>query len=355
MTARARFSRPVLAAAGVLAFASIASACSSSPSAAKHPATKKVELSSTAHAKAHAKVKTTKVTTKTTVKGKVTTTTAAKSTPTSVAPSQSSSPSPQPAPSSLPTPQALVEASAGATLGAHSANLNISFTVSGDFSGSTGTLSGSISGPYSFANNIGSLQLTMNGSAQITQLLGAGSHAIVLADGTAYIQPASGSVLASAAGGKPYVSIALGPLFSQLLPSAGPLASTIASNPGEALQLFSSPADQVSSAGTANIGGVSTYAYNVTVPVAAAAQAGGAAASIYQAIEKSSPSTSSISAELWINGSDQIVQLQISGSVPPSNGATVPTNFDVTLGVSGYGVSVNASVPPASEVYSFSG
>ncbi len=233
---------------------------------------------------------------------------------------------------------------------AGSADLTIAFHVSGDLGGSPTSISGDLSGPYGFSNKIGSLPITLQGSSTVNALLGAGTHPLILANGIAYIHPSPASQLAGALGGKQYGSIAIGSLFSELMPSAGPLASVIASNPGEALELFDTSAAQVTTVGSSSVGGAAATEYHVVVNVAQAASAGGPAAALYQQMKSASSTISTVAANIWVNGAGNLVQLQISGSIPPASGSTTPTDFAITLDASGFGTPVNVAVPPASEV-----
>jgi hypothetical protein len=227
------------------------------------------------------------------------------------------------------SPSELVRQAAAATAALPSAELAISFSASGSFGGQQGTVTGSIAGAYDFVHQDGTFRLSVQGIPAIQQLLGAGPVTMGLSQGTACLALANGQ----------QVKLQIGPLFSEFLPSAGPLASTMASNPVDALVLFSTPVLQASPVGATSLYGAPVEAYQATVDVAAAASAGGPAAPIYQQIEQASPTTQSIGAELWVDGQGHVRQIGLSGEVPGSNGGA-PTTFSVLLGFSNFGVSV---------------
>lgn len=253
------------------------------------------------------------------------------------------------------TAAAIVQLAAARTLANTTASLSINFSVNSAVT--SGNTSGSLAGPYDLAATQGAMTLSVTGSSagEVKGLIGENPAPVILDGGYAFVKPAPGSTAAGLlTPGKQYLEFPISLVLNRFSSNTGPLGQDIASDPPAAVELFDTAAVQATPAGAGTVAGAAVTNYQAAVDVAKAAAAGGPAQSLYQQIEKSSPGTRSISALVSVSGSGQVVQVQVSGSTPASNGASA-TSYLVSLSLSGFGEAADVTIPAATVTVCLSG
>jgi hypothetical protein len=252
------------------------------------------------------------------------------------------------------TPLQKVEHSPAATLSKGSADVSMSVAgkdvkakVAG-ISVSFTTLNLTVAGPFSFASKYGTVKLNMTGAGTISPAsLLKGPVTTLFVGGDIYIEPTTGSLIATLASGKKYIQLTptvLGGLLS-ISPTE---VSQIVSNPAGLLDILTTPDMTVTDMGSSTVGGGSTE-YKVVVDLAQAAAAPGPYQPLFKALD-SSGTASQDTLYVYLNSTGEIVHLSTTITIPAKAGASPIPPISLGVAFSNFGVSVPpVTAPPASE------
>ncbi len=196
----------------------------------------------------------------------------------------------------------------------------------------------------------GNLTVAITTPQTIAQLIGGHLHLSIL-NGNAYFIPPSHSTLANTLGTSAgqYAEVPLSTLSTLL--QLGQLGGSII-NPSGLFNLFNTKAMLVTDLGQVTINGVPTTHYTTSVNLNTAIADGGPAKGIYQALKSTSPKETNATSQVWIGTSnDRLRQVSLSISDLPSGllwnkGATM----NITLDITQFGIPVNITPPPPSQV-----
>ncbi len=247
--------------------------------------------------------------------------------------------------------QAALQASATKTAAAGGVNLSLTFNITNPSANGhppSVAIAGSLSGTYNMSSNEGNLTVDITTPLTISQLIGGPLHLSIL-NGEAYFIPPS--TLASTLGTNPgqYAEVPLSTLATLL--QLGKLGSSII-NPSGLFNLFNTKAMLVTNLGSATVNGVATTHYTTSVNLDTAIADGGPAKSIYEGLKSTSPKEASATSQVWIGtANDRLRQISLSIADLPSGlvwnqGATM----GITLDIAQFGIPVNITPPPASQV-----
>ncbi len=199
------------------------------------------------------------------------------------------------------------------------------------------------SGAFDYTTHDGSFSLNVS---SLASSLGTGTLNVVVAGGTAYVQlpPSLPSV-----GGKWVAESS-----SSLSGSGNVLGGSAPGDPSELLSALQAAGAQVTNLGATQIGGtdVTEYLVNVDLSKLASVAGSGVSAQDVQSAEQALGS-STLPMHVWIDGSGRVRRLSMSFTVnPSSSGASTggPGRADIVFDITHYGVPVQVTPPPASEV-----
>lgn len=213
-----------------------------------------------------------------------------------------------------------------ATSSVTTADLSFSLTVSG-VATSPVTVTGS--GEVDFTNDAASL--TVHIPASLAQMIPGGSDSpetvnAVLSEGTVYLEvPSLASIV-----GEPWISVALPTQALSALPGGFTKVASAVGDVNSILTFAEKHHATVTSLGSSTVDGVPATGNQISASHTA-----------------KSGTTDTLSASLWANSSDQLVQGNLSTSGAGAKG-TVGVTAKVDL--SGYGSPVTITVPPPSDV-----
>jgi hypothetical protein len=247
--------------------------------------------------------------------------------------------------------QATLQGSATKTAAAGGVNLALNFSITNPPTKGTHAstaIAGSMSGTYNMSVNEGNLTVAITTPQTIAQLIGGPLHLSIL-NGNAYFIPPStlANTLGTSTG--QYAEVPLSTLSTLL--QLGQLGGSII-NPSGLFNLFNTKAMLVTDLGQVTINGVPTTHYTTSVNLNTAIADGGPAKGIYQALKSTSPKETNATSQVWIGTSnDRLRQVSLSISDLPSGlvwnkGATM----NITLDITQFGIPVNITPPPPSQV-----
>jgi hypothetical protein len=122
-------------------------------------------------------------------------------------------------------------------------------------------------------------------------------------------------------------------------------------SPTETLSLLEGEASDVHRVGTATIGGVATTEYRGNVRLSSAAAHLSPALRTYFKMFTSTLGISALPVSVWVDGSGRARQVTVGFTIPSTaTGAAAGAKIQLAVEFSDYGVPVQVSAPPASEV-----
>jgi hypothetical protein len=226
------------------------------------------------------------------------------------------------------------------TINQHTASLALAITT--DASGSSVTSSGS--GAVDLSNNQGRLTLKLYGVPGVPD--GASAEAIL------QLPVVYAHVLGAAAASLPFKTpwIRIDLRAAANIPGLdlGTLTAAQSATPRPFL-LYLGSVSQATKVGTETIDGVSTTHYQATADLTNAVKkvSGDDATALNRAI--AAYTSSSVPADVWIDGAGQVRRATFSFTVKGANGKK-PTNDKVTFDFQKFGVPVDAAAPAAKDV-----
>ncbi|MCU4186295.1 hypothetical protein K6U06_18155 [Acidiferrimicrobium sp. IK] len=245
-----------------------------------------------------------------------------------------------------PSPAKAVETAYTSTLAARTAHFR--FSESTQMPSSAGAASQQVvngSGTVNFASK--AVTMSMTGPA------GTAAQLVLIGPNMFLQVPAADR--SQIPGGKQWVEINLSQVAqAKLGASYAQLVSGGSNNPAALLGQLQAVSDQVVKAGTTTVAGVATTEYDAALQFSkleAQAQArGGAKAAQALASEAAALHTSTLPVKVWLDSANRVRQYQTTLPLPASSPGAGPASATMTMTFDAYGVAVNASAPPASEV-----